>query len=72
MTAQTVLELSHTAFDAITAHALDAYPEECCGVILSRGGGEEVRRLENIQNTLHEKDPETYPRDARTALPWGL
>lgn len=67
MTAPTVLELSHLAFDAIAAHALDAYPEECCGVILSRGGDEEVHRLENIQNVLHEKDPDTYPRDARTA-----
>lgn len=67
MTARTVLELSHTAFDAITAHALDAYPEECCGVILSYGGGDEVHRLKNIQNVLHEKDPDTYPRDARTA-----
>ena len=57
-------ELSETAFAAVTAHALETYPEECCGVIL---GGDEVHRLDNIQNRLHGTDPETFPRDACTA-----
>ena len=26
-----------------------------------------VRRCRNIQNDLHQEDPDTYPRDARTA-----
>ncbi|MDE0028365.1 MAG: M67 family metallopeptidase [Deltaproteobacteria bacterium] len=51
----------------IAEHALETYPEECCGVILGGDGGEEVHRLENIQNRLHATDPETFPRDARTA-----
>ena len=67
MTARTVLELTCTAFNAIASHAQETYPEECCGVILSDSGRDEVHRLLNIQNTLHEKDPETFPRDARTA-----
>jgi proteasome lid subunit RPN8/RPN11 len=68
MTARTTLELTCTAFNAIASHAQETYPEECCGVILSDGGGsDEVCRLSNIQNVLHEKDPETFPRDARTA-----
>ena len=57
-------ELSKTAFAAVTTHALETYPEECCGVIL---GGDEVHRLVNLQNTLHATDPDTFPRDARTA-----
>ena len=57
-------ELSEPAFAAVTAHALETYPEECCGVIL---GTDEVHRLENVQNRLHSTDPETFPRDARTA-----
>jgi len=67
MTTQTVLALSPAAFEAITAHAMESYPEECCGVILSGQWRDEVRPLVNIQNTLHGRDPETFPRDARTA-----
>ena len=52
---------------AISGHAEATFPEECCGVILGSDGGDEVHRLENIQNRLHATDPETFPRDARTA-----
>lgn len=60
-------ELSETALAAVAAHAREAYPEECCGVILGGGDGDRVHRLVNIQNRLHAADPETFPRDARTA-----
>ena len=30
-------------------------------------GREEVRRIANIQNAMHAKDPHTYPRDATIA-----
>ena len=56
--------LSETAFVAISEHAEETYPEECCGVII---GDDETHRLDNIQNRLHAADPETFPRDARTA-----
>ena len=59
--------LNETALAAIAEHAEKAYPEECCGVILSRDGRDEVHCLDNIQNALHAKDPETFSRDARTA-----
>ena len=62
-----MLVLSETVFVTIAEHAVEAYPEECCGVILGSTGGDEVHRLENIQNRLHATDPETFPRDARTA-----
>ena len=62
-----MLALSETAFAAIAEHAKDAYPEECCGVILGDDGGDEVHRLDNIQNRLHATDPDTFLRDARTA-----
>ena len=60
-------DLNETAFAAIAEHAEATYPEECCGVILSGDGGDEVHRLDNIQNRLHATDPETFSRDARTA-----
>ena len=59
--------LNETAFAAIAEHAEKTYPEECCGVVLSRDGRDEVHCLDNIQNTLHAKDPDTFSRDARTA-----
>lgn len=59
--------LSERTFAAIVGHAEATFPEECCGVILGGEGSDEVHRLENIQNRLHATDPETFPRDARTA-----
>ena len=43
------------------------YPEECCGLLFRGPAGSEVVPMPNIQNKLHEENPETYKRDARTA-----
>ena len=51
----------------ICDHAKSEFPDECCGAILSDGPQEFVWRCRNIQNQLHQEDPEKYPRDARTA-----
>lgn len=52
---------------AISQHARELFPHECCGAILAVDGGEEVHRITNVQNAMHEKDPHTYPRDATIA-----
>ncbi len=53
---------------AIDAHAVKDYPDECCGVVTENASGASVAHAcENIQNRLHEQDPETHPRTARTA-----
>ena len=67
MNACATVQLGDEAFAAMTAHASETYPEECCGVILGGDGKDEAHRLDNIQNRLHAADPETFPRDARTA-----
>lgn len=67
MNAAATIELADRAFAAMTAHASETYPEECCGVILGGAGADEVHQLVNIQNRLHATDPETFPRDARVA-----
>jgi proteasome lid subunit RPN8/RPN11 len=51
----------------MVCHAIETFPEECCGVILSDGAVDRVRRCVNRQNELHALDSETYPRDASTA-----
>jgi len=53
--------------EAIRSQAGEEYPHESCGVILSRGGERRLLRCRNAQNELHARDPERYPRDARTA-----
>jgi proteasome lid subunit RPN8/RPN11 len=61
------LSITKRTLQAMEAHALSAYPEECCGTILEHEGQEVVHRILNVQNSLHQKNPEEYPRDARTA-----
>ncbi|MBI3302115.1 MAG: M67 family metallopeptidase [Deltaproteobacteria bacterium] len=66
-----MIHLQPQVWDALCRHAQDTFPEECCGAILSRAGGEEeVRRITNIQNVMHAKDPQRYPRNATTAYLW--
>ncbi len=46
---------------------MDEYPHEACGVIMVSGDERRLLRCRNDQNDLHARDPERYPRDARTA-----
>ncbi|MDE0554006.1 MAG: M67 family metallopeptidase [Candidatus Poribacteria bacterium] len=62
-----MLTLQSKTLSDIYAHAKSEFPNECCGAILSDDAQEFVWKCRNIQNTLHQKDPDTYPRDARTA-----
>ena len=57
-------------------HARAAYPEECCGLIVgpprpegSNGSGPlRLFPCRNVQNEMHGRDPESYPRTARRAF----
>lgn len=59
--------LTQEAWNEISKHAQETFPEECCGVIFSAGEIDYVIRAKNIQNKLHALDPETYPRTAAIA-----
>ena len=52
---------------AIRRQAIEEYPHESCGVIVTRGAERRLVLCRNAQNDLHAKDPVRYPRDARTA-----
>jgi proteasome lid subunit RPN8/RPN11 len=67
MTEPKGLTLTKEAWEAISCHAAETYPEECCGVIIFNDPIDEVIRCTNIQNNLHALDPDTYPRNARIA-----
>ena len=53
--------------DGIRSQAVEEYPFESCGVILTRGAERRLLGCRNAQNELHARDPQRYPRDARTA-----
>jgi proteasome lid subunit RPN8/RPN11 len=65
------LTIRSYTYDAIAAHAAEAFPAECCGFIVDRGGREEVVRVSNMQDKLHALDPKTYPRTSATAYTMG-
>lgn len=62
-----MIHLNAVTWGALCQHAQEIFPDECCGAILTRNGKAEVRRITNVQNAMHDKDPETYPRDATIA-----
>ena len=53
--------------ERIQAQAIAEYPAESCGVVLTREGERRLLACRNVQNELNARDPERYPRDARTA-----
>jgi len=63
--------LDGSSLAAIHAHAREAYPEECCGMIIERDGREEIVLATNIQNDLHAQDPDQFPRTAAIAYTMG-
>jgi [CysO sulfur-carrier protein]-S-L-cysteine hydrolase len=64
------LQLPAAVLAELHAHALECYPNECCGFI--SGPRAEPRQLSksaretNLADKFHELDPETFPRTART------
>jgi proteasome lid subunit RPN8/RPN11 len=66
--------LTPEALEEIRAHAKREYPNECCGIVFgprAQGAADKVRPCVNIQNELHDEDPATHTRDARTAYNLG-
>lgn len=60
---------SSSILKQINSHSIEEYPFECCGSVLedTASGRQIALRCKNIQNELHESDPENYPRDAHNA-----
>ena len=61
------MKLNEDTIEKISRHALEEYPEECCGIITGDLNTQTAHLCNNIQNRLHKEDPVGYPRDARTA-----
>jgi proteasome lid subunit RPN8/RPN11 len=59
--------LTKSAWNEMARHALECFPEECCGVIIRRVDSDVVQRCTNIQNLRHNQDAINNPRDATIA-----
>ena len=65
-----MISLADDKLTEVQEHALAEYPNECCGIVIGKPDTpdrDQIFRCTNIQNQLHEQDPETYVRNARTA-----
>ncbi len=64
------LEIPADLLTQVHDHATKEYPSECCGMIFAPKGEERLSRVRpcvNAQDKYHELDPETFPRDSKTA-----
>ncbi len=65
------LLIEQNILNAMLQEAEACYPFEACGLILGKVTDErkahEFVALKNMQNEVHAKDPQRYPRDAKTA-----
>lgn len=64
------LEIPADLLDQVHTHAAKEYPSECCGMIFAPKNEERLSRVRpcvNAQDKYHELDPETFPRDSKTA-----
>ena len=64
-----MLNIRREDLDRVHAQARREYPAECCGLLTvgPQGGASTAHACVNIQERLHEEDPQQYPRDARIA-----
>jgi proteasome lid subunit RPN8/RPN11 len=65
------LTVTEDVMQALHAHARATFPNECCGIIVERGGALEAVRVSNVQDERHAQDPEQFPRTAKTAYTMG-
>ncbi|MDX1650406.1 MAG: Mov34/MPN/PAD-1 family protein [Myxococcota bacterium] len=54
----------------LRSHALEAWPEECCGLLVGSAPGrfEAAHRCRNDMTRLHRQDPAAWPRDGTKAF----
>jgi proteasome lid subunit RPN8/RPN11 len=73
--------MTHTALHKIRVHAMEAYPEECCGILVGTEGetGKEIYDVVRIGNAKDKNrtrrfliTPEEYRRAEATASAEGL
>lgn len=68
VTVEAFSSLAPEELEKILRHLESVYPDEGCGVILrTAAGGYRSVPLANVYDRYHARDPERFPRTARTA-----
>ena len=64
------LALAGSVLTQICSHAVETFPEECCGLVTGgdRERFREVHRCRNEMTLNHRQDPALYPRDGTQAF----
>ena len=65
-----MIQIEETIWEQMIAQAEAGYPSEVCGILAGPVGqrtGTVYHPCRNIYDTMHAKDPETYPRTSKTA-----
>ena len=65
-----LIKTSQEILQVMYKHAEETFPSECCGFLMGEKGKDNVnsvRRLKNMYDEHHARDPQTYPRTSRTA-----
>lgn len=65
-----MVEISQSVIKTIYSHAEEAYPEECCGCLSSYSLDRvitEAIKCANIQDKIHEENPDEFPDSAKNA-----
>ncbi len=60
-------KINEKIINGIRRHALNTYPDECCGIVTQNTTHQILHECNNMQNQLHSEDPVLHSRDARTA-----
>ena len=59
--------LTSASVQAVSEHAIEEYPGECCGIVTGTTAVQRVHRCRNRQDELHARDPRQHPRTSREA-----
>ncbi len=62
-----IADIPTEIIEAIDAQARAEYPNECCGLLVELDGRLHQVACRNLQDEMHARDPERFPRTARTA-----
>lgn len=54
------MKLNRIIIDKICKHALDEYPHECFGIVVTDEKEQTIHTFENVQNKIRETDPARY------------
>lgn len=62
------LHIEKGVYQKMVDHAIDAYPNECCGILLGDGKRRKVTRIRKAENVFKERLRDRYSIDPKDIL----